>query len=52
VAGFGLGLGLSQSDTARRRLKPFVDAFSAVPPILLVPLITLVSSWPSATVMM
>jgi ABC-type nitrate/sulfonate/bicarbonate transport system permease component len=51
VAGFGLGLGLSQSDTARRLLKPFVDAFSAVPPILLVPLITLVSSWPSATVM-
>ena len=42
LAGFGLGLGLSQSATARRLLKPFIDAFSAVPPVLLVPLITLV----------
>ncbi len=42
LAGFGMGLGLSQSERARRLLKPFIDAFSAVPPILLVPLITLV----------
>ncbi len=42
LAGFGMGLGLSQSETARRLLKPFIDAFSAVPPVLLVPLITLV----------
>ena len=42
LAGFGMGLGLSQSDGARRLLKPFIDAFSAVPPVLLVPLITLV----------
>ena len=42
LAGFGMGLGLSQSEAARRLLKPFIDAFSAVPPVLLVPLITLV----------
>ncbi len=42
VAGLGLGLLLSQSDTARGLFKPFIDAFSAVPPVLLVPLITLV----------
>lgn len=41
-AGFVTGLVLSQSVTARGLLKPFIDAFSAVPPILLVPLITLV----------
>jgi NitT/TauT family transport system permease protein len=42
LIGFGLGLGLSQFGTARRLLKPFIDGFSAIPPILLVPLITLV----------
>ncbi|HZP38465.1 MAG TPA: ABC transporter permease [Methylomirabilota bacterium] len=42
VLGFAMGLGLSQSDRARGLLKPFIDAFSAVPPVLLVPLITLV----------
>lgn len=42
LAGFGMGLGLAQSAAARRLLKPFIDAFSAVPPVLLVPLITLV----------
>jgi NitT/TauT family transport system permease protein len=42
LVGFGVGLGLSQSRTARRLLKPFIDGFSAVPPVLLVPLITLV----------
>lgn len=42
LAGFGMGLVLSQSDGGRRLLKPFIDAFSAVPPVLLVPLITLV----------
>lgn len=42
LLGFGMGLALALSETARRLLKPFIDAFSAVPPILLVPLITLV----------
>jgi NitT/TauT family transport system permease protein len=42
LAGFGGGLALSQSSAARGLLKPFIDGFSAVPPILLVPLITLV----------
>jgi len=42
AAGFVMGLALSQSATARGLFKPFIDAFSAVPPILLVPLITLV----------
>jgi NitT/TauT family transport system permease protein len=42
AAGFVMGLALSQSAVARGLLKPFIDAFSAVPPILLVPLITLV----------
>jgi ABC-type nitrate/sulfonate/bicarbonate transport system permease component len=32
LVGFGVGLGLSQSRTARRLLKPFIDGFSAVPP--------------------
>jgi NitT/TauT family transport system permease protein len=41
LLGFVLGLALSQSPTAMRLLKPFIDAFSAVPPVLLVPLITL-----------
>jgi NitT/TauT family transport system permease protein len=41
LLGFVLGLALSQSSTATRLLKPFIDAFSAVPPVLLVPLITL-----------
>ncbi len=42
LLGFGMGLALSQSSTARRLLKPFIDGFSAVPPVLLVPLITLI----------
>jgi len=42
LLGFAMGLALSQSDGARGLLKPFIDAFSAVPPVLLVPLITLV----------
>ena len=42
LVGFTLGLALSQSETTRGLLKPFIDAFSAIPPILLVPLITLV----------
>jgi len=42
LAGFTMGLALSQSQATRRLLKPFIDAFSAVPPVLLVPLITLV----------
>jgi NitT/TauT family transport system permease protein len=42
LMGFALGLGLSQSETARELFKPLIDAFSAIPPILLVPLITLV----------
>ena len=42
AAGFVMGLALAQSTVARGLLKPFIDAFSAVPPILLVPLITLV----------
>lgn len=41
LLGFALGLALSQSSVAMRLLKPFIDAFSAVPPVLLVPLITL-----------
>ena len=41
LAGFTMGLGLSQSTATRRLLKPFI-VFSAVPPVLLVPLITLV----------
>ena len=39
LLGFSMGLALSQSDGARGLLKPFIDAFSAVPPVLLVPLI-------------
>lgn len=42
LLGFGMGLALSQSDGLRGLLKPFIDAFSAVPPVLLVPLITLI----------
>lgn len=42
LLGFGMGLALSQSDRLRGLLKPFIDAFSAVPPVLLVPLITLI----------
>ena len=42
LGGFAMGLALSQSAIARGLLKPFIDAFSAVPPVLLVPLITLV----------
>jgi NitT/TauT family transport system permease protein len=42
LVGFAMGLALSQSAPARRLLKPFIDGFSAVPPVLLVPLITLV----------
>lgn len=42
LVGFAMGLALSQSEAARGLLKPFIDAFSAVPPVLLVPLITLV----------
>jgi NitT/TauT family transport system permease protein len=42
LGGFAMGLALSQSARARRLLKPFIDAFSAIPPVLLVPLITLI----------
>ena len=42
LLGFAMGLALSQSETMRRLLKPFIDAMTAIPPILLVPLITLV----------
>src|SRR5258707_2796124 len=40
LLGFAMGLALSQSDGARGLLKPFIDAFSAVPPGFLGPLLT------------